>query len=158
MNPAILEEILYKAVKHKADIVAIDEKETGLRATLNWGHTIGHAIEGLVSPKLLHGECVSIGCVAEADLACRMGHLQKDDVSKIRACLEAYGLPVSAPVGLTLEAVMGKMAVDKKNQGKTIRCTIITGIGTSIDHPLPVDREVMEGVVRDLLSQATLKL
>merc|ERR1712190_370787 len=85
-----MQEVLYKAIAHKADIVAIDEKETGLRATLNYGHTIGHAIEALVSPKLLHGECVSIGCVAEADLACRMGRLKEEAVGQIRACFEAY--------------------------------------------------------------------
>jgi len=155
LDPALLQEVLYKAIKHKADIVAIDEKETGLRATLNYGHTIGHAIEALVSPKMLHGECVSIGCVAEADLAYRMGHLPQDAIGTIRACFESYGLPVTAPPGLTLEDVMAKMAVDKKNQGKTIRCTIITSVGTSIDHPLPVERELMEAVVSDMLKQAS---
>merc|ERR1719281_8248 len=95
--PEILpESVLYTSIKHKADVVAIDEKETGLRATLNYGHTIGHAIEGIVSPQLLHGECVSIGCVWEAELAARMGHLEKEAVAKIRNCLEAYGLPVTA--------------------------------------------------------------
>eukprot|EP00434_Breviolum_minutum_P032740 symbB.v1.2.028953.t1/scaffold3121.1/size63108/1 len=63
LDNQLLQEVLHKAVKHKADIVAIDEKETGLRATLNYGHTIGHAIEALVSPQMLHGECVSIGCL-----------------------------------------------------------------------------------------------
>merc|ERR1719436_2128542 len=104
-----IQEVLHKAVAHKAEIVAIDEKETGLRATLNYGHTIGHAIEALVSPKLLHGECVSIGCVAEAKLACRLGHLPKEAIAEIQACFEAYGLPVKCPVGLSLEAIMGKM-------------------------------------------------
>jgi len=158
LDPCLLRDILYKAVKHKADVVAIDEKETGLRATLNYGHTIGHAIEALVSPELLHGECVSIGCVWEAELASRMGHLEKEAVAKIRNCLEAYGLPVTAPKGLSTSALMQKMAVDKKNEGKTIRCTIITGIGTSIDHPLPVSRDIMEAVVQDMVDAATLKL
>merc|ERR1719331_2062404 len=103
LDPCLLRDILYKAVKHKAEIVAIDEKETGLRATLNYGHTIGHAIEALVSPKLLHGECVSIGCVAEAELAVRLGHLAQDAVGEIRSCLESYGLPITAPSGLKLE-------------------------------------------------------
>merc|ERR1712048_1331018 len=93
LNHAPLQEVLYKAVKHKADIVAIDEKETGLRATLNYGHTIGHAVEALTSPKLLHGECVSIGCVFEADLAHRMGHLPKEAIDKVRQCFKKYNLP-----------------------------------------------------------------
>lgn len=156
MDPILLQEVLHKSIQHKADVVAQDEKETGLRATLNYGHTIGHAVEALVSPKLLHGECVSIGCVAEADLACRMGYLAKESIDKIRACLEAYSLPVRAPEGLSLEDIMKKMAVDKKNQGNTIRCTIITGIGTSVDHPLPVPRETMEAVVQDMLAASKI--
>mmetsp|Transcript_65910 Transcript_65910/g.157591 ORF Transcript_65910/g.157591 Transcript_65910/m.157591 type:complete len:397 (-) Transcript_65910:59-1249(-) len=155
LDAALMQEVLYKAVKHKADIVAIDEKETGLRATLNYGHTIGHAIEALVSPTLLHGECVAIGCIAEAELAHRMGHLpQKEAIDVIRKCFEAYGLPVVSPKGLSVQAIMDKMAVDKKNQGKTIRCTIITSVGTSIPEPVPVPRELMEAVVSDMLAQA----
>jgi len=152
LDNVLLQQVLYKAVGHKAEIVAIDEKETGLRATLNYGHTIGHAIEALLSPQLLHGECVAIGCVAEADLAARMGHLQREAVAEVRACFQKYGLPVLPPPGLSLEKLMEKMAVDKKNQGKTIRCTIITSIGTSIDHPLPVPRETMEAVLSDMLA------
>lgn len=156
LDDTLLQEVLHKAVAHKAEIVAIDEKETGLRATLNYGHTIGHAIEALVSPQFLHGECVSIGCVAEAELACRMGHLPREAIAEVRACFEAYGLPVLAPPGLTVQALMDKMAVDKKNQGRTIRCTIITAVGKSIDHPQPVPRETMEAVLADMLT-ATLE-
>ncbi|CAK9056810.1 Pentafunctional AROM polypeptide [Includes: 3-dehydroquinate synthase (DHQS) [Durusdinium trenchii] len=151
LDAQLLQEVLHKAVKHKAEIVAIDEKETGLRATLNYGHTIGHAIEALVSPEMLHGECVSIGCVWEAELAVRMGHLEASKVPVIRSCFQKYGLPVVAPKGLTLERLMEKMAVDKKNQGKTIRCTVITSVGASVDHPLPVQRELMEAVLVDML-------
>merc|ERR1712137_481399 len=103
---------------------------------------------------MLHGECVSIGCVAEADLAHLMGHISREAVDEIRKCFEAYGLPVHAPLGLSLEAVMNKMAVDKKNKGNMIRCTIVTGIGTSIDHPVPVPRDTMEAVVKDMLADA----
>lgn len=154
LENALMQEVLYSAIRHKAEVVAIDEKETGLRATLNYGHTIGHAIEALVSPKFLHGECVAMGCVAEAELACRLGHLPRPAIAEIRDCFAAYGLPVVAPPGLSVDALMGKMAVDKKNQGGAIRCTIITGVGTSIDHPLPVPREMMESVVRDMVAEA----
>mmetsp|Transcript_14979 Transcript_14979/g.41048 ORF Transcript_14979/g.41048 Transcript_14979/m.41048 type:complete len:391 (-) Transcript_14979:99-1271(-) len=152
LDNALLQQVLYKAVGHKAKIVEIDEKETGLRATLNYGHTIGHAIEALVSPRFLHGECVAMGCVAEADLAYRMGHLPQEAIAEVRACFQAYGLPVLPPAGLTVEKLMEKMAVDKKNQGKTIRCTIIKGVGESFECPLPVQRETMEEVLRDMLA------
>merc|ERR1711904_385392 len=131
-----MQHVLHKAVAHNADVVKLDPTEQGIRATLNFGHTIGHAIEALVSPHMLHGECVAIGSVAEADLACRMGHCAASCVDEIRSCLEKYGLPVKCPKGLTVAAIMEKMAVDKKNEGKTIRCTIIKGIGTSFDEPL----------------------
>lgn len=155
-EPELIGQVIYEAVRHKATIVALDEKETGLRATLNYGHTIGHAIEALKSPELLHGECVSIGCVLEADLAVRMGHLEAAAVPRIRACFEAYGLPVAMPQlpeGKGLPHLMAKMAVDKKNVGDTIRCTIIKGIGDSFEHPLPTPKAVIEDVLRDALGE-----
>mmetsp|Transcript_88692 Transcript_88692/g.185399 ORF Transcript_88692/g.185399 Transcript_88692/m.185399 type:complete len:387 (+) Transcript_88692:150-1310(+) len=154
LDPSVTAGVIYDSVRHKADVVAIDEKETGLRATLNYGHTIGHAIEGLKSPELLHGECVAIGCVLEADLACRMGKLPAEAVPRIRRCFEAYGLPVTMPelpASKGLPELMAKMAVDKKNAGGAIRCTIITGVGSSIDCPQPVPKDLMEAVLKDAL-------
>ena len=70
----LIESVMYDAVRGKAEVVAADEREAGLRGTLNWGHTVGHAIEALKSPALMHGECVAIGCVVEAELSLRMGN------------------------------------------------------------------------------------
>lgn len=151
-------QVIYDSIRHKADVVAIDEKETGLRATLNYGHTIGHAIEALMSPAMLHGECVSVGCVLEADLACRLGHLEASAVPRIRACFEAYGLPVTMPdlpEGKGVDDLMAKMSVDKKNVGGNIRCTIITGIGTSFDCPKPVSRDTIQAVLKDAIDAAS---
>merc|ERR1712203_108986 len=97
LDPEVAAQVIFDSIRHKAHVVAIDEKETGVRATLNFGHTIGHAIEALVSPGLLHGECVAIGCVLEADLAHRLGKLSAKASTRIRACYEAYGLPVVMP-------------------------------------------------------------
>jgi len=157
LEPTAAAHAIYESVRHKADVVAQDEKEIGVRATLNYGHTIGHAIEALISPAMLHGECVSIGCVLEADLAHRLGHLEASCVPRIRACFEAYGLPVTMPTlpaGKGLPELMAKMAVDKKNVGGKIRCTIITGVGSSIDCPQPVSRDSVEAVLRDALAAA----
>mmetsp|Transcript_73116 Transcript_73116/g.191659 ORF Transcript_73116/g.191659 Transcript_73116/m.191659 type:complete len:389 (-) Transcript_73116:38-1204(-) len=155
LDPSIMAQVIYESIRHKADVVALDEKELGLRATLNFGHTIGHAIEGLMSPQWLHGECVSVGMVLEADLACRMGHCDKACIERIRTCLLSYGLPVEMPdlpAGKGLAELMGKMAVDKKNAGGMIRCTMITGVGTSIECPVPVPKDTMEAVLRDALA------
>jgi len=155
LDPATSGQVIYDSIRHKADVVALDEKETGLRATLNYGHTIGHAIEALMSPAMLHGECVAVGCVLEADLAHRLGHLEAAAVPRIRACFEAYGLPVAMPLlpeGKGLVDLMAKMSVDKKNIGGNIRCTIITGIGTSFDCPKVVARATLEAVLKDALA------
>lgn len=158
LDPSVAAHVIYDSIRHKADVVAIDEKETGLRATLNYGHTIGHAIEALMSPAMLHGECVSVGCVLEAHLACRLGKLPAAAVPRIRACFESYGLPVDMPrlpEGKGLPELMAKMAVDKKNVGGAIRCTIITDVGASIDCPQPVARETMEAVLRDAIAASS---
>mmetsp|Transcript_16037 Transcript_16037/g.46388 ORF Transcript_16037/g.46388 Transcript_16037/m.46388 type:complete len:390 (+) Transcript_16037:60-1229(+) len=158
LDPSVAAQVIYDSIRHKADVVAIDEKETGLRATLNYGHTIGHAIEALMSPGMLHGECVSIGCVLEADLACRLGKLPAEAVPRIRSCLQSYGLPVEMPKlpeGKGLADLMAKMAVDKKNVGGAIRCTIITDVGASIECPQPVSRDIMEAVLRDAIATSS---
>merc|ERR1712137_60748 len=124
----LITEVIYDAVREKADVVRLDEKEGGLRGTLNWGHTIGHAIEALMSPAMMHGECVAVGCVAEAELAFRMGNtsLSEDKIKRITDCFAAYGLPIHVPQGLESSKLMKKMSLDKKNKGNTIRCTIVT--------------------------------
>lgn len=157
LDASVSSRAVYESIRHKADVVALDEKETGLRGTLNYGHTIGHAIEALMSPAMLHGECVSVGCVLEADLAQRLGHLEAGAVTRIRACMEAYGLPVTMPTlpdGKGLPELMAKMAVDKKNVGGAIRCTIVTGIGTSMECPQPVARSTIEAVLKDAIEAA----
>ncbi|EOD40214.1 Pentafunctional AroM protein, partial [Emiliania huxleyi CCMP1516] len=191
-----VEEVVTEAVRLKAEVVALDEKEGGVRSTLNFGHTIGehhlrltgsprrlqrvhdgsmpcpvgHAIEGLASPQLLHGECVSIGCVYEARsfpcactrhtspsrrpavLARDLGQLAPSAVGRIS---RAYGLPTTCPLKyLRLDELMGKMALDKKNAAGRVRVTILKSIGSSFDHPQPVDT----ALIRRLLSPSLLVL
>lgn len=132
---------MYDAIRGKAEVVAQDEKEAGVRSTLNWGHTIGHAIEAIMSPAMMHGECISAGCVAEAELTLKLGLDSKIDGAKIKRiadCFASYGLPIHVPRGLNIEQLMRKMALDKKNRGNTIKCTIVTDIGASISQPQPV--------------------
>ena len=94
----------------KAEVVALDEREAGVRSTLNFGHTIGHAVESVCAPDFFHGECVSLGCIAEGELAVRLAEqgVQRDSsmlpdgkvltrqmVLRLSSCFELYGLPVS---------------------------------------------------------------
>src|SRR5581483_1178517 len=83
------------SAKFKADVVTHDERESGLRGLLNFGQTIGHAVEAIMYPELLHGECVSIGMIKEAEIARNLGHLNQVSVSRLYKVLQDYGLPVS---------------------------------------------------------------
>jgi 3-dehydroquinate synthase len=114
----------------KADIVRQDEREGGLRAILNFGHTFGHAIEaGLGYGKWLHGEAVGCGMVMAADLSARMGLIDDGVVSRIRALVAAAGLPVQAP-DLGLERWIELMEVDKKNEGGAIKFILLKALGS----------------------------
>lgn len=121
----------------KADIVRQDERESGLRAILNFGHTFGHAIEaGLGYGKWLHGEAVGCGMVMAADLSCRMGLL--DDVSRdrIRTLIEKAGLPAVAP-DLGSDRWIGLMEVDKKNVGGDIQFVLLKTMGRAFVTKVP---------------------
>lgn len=129
------------SIRVKADVVSSDEKESSLRNLLNFGHTIGHAIEAVLTPEALHGECVSIGMIKEAELARYLGILGPVAVARLAKCLTAYGLPVNLEdktflkkVGskihdINIDTLLAKMAIDKKNDGSKIRCVILESIG-----------------------------
>ncbi|MRW87083.1 3-dehydroquinate synthase [Pseudoduganella sp. FT26W] len=113
----------------KSDVVRQDEREGGLRAILNFGHTFGHAIEnGLGYGEWLHGEAVGCGMVMAADLSQRMGLIDAASVARVRALVAAAGLPVKAPdlgTGRWLEL----MEVDKKNEGGAIKFILLNPLG-----------------------------
>lgn len=113
----------------KADVVRQDEREGGLRAILNFGHTFGHAIEnGLGYGHWLHGEAVGCGMVMAADLSQRMGLVDEATVARVRALVEAAGLPVKAP-DLGAERWLELMEVDKKNEGGAIKFILLKPLG-----------------------------
>lgn len=138
---ADLIETVLGSIRVKAEVVSSDEKESSLRNLLNFGHTIGHAIEAVLTPEALHGECVSIGMIKEAELARYLGVLGPVAVARLSKCLTAYGLPVTIydkgflkKIGnkhqeVILETLLAKMAIDKKNDGSKIRCVILESIG-----------------------------
>ena len=123
----------------KADVVAEDEHEGGVRATLNLGHTFGHAIEtGMGYGTYLHGEAVAIGTCLAADLSQRKGFLNADDVARIVTLFERANLPVKSPTELSAERFMDLMAVDKKNVDGEIRVILLEAIGKAT-LPMSVD-------------------
>jgi shikimate kinase/3-dehydroquinate synthase len=113
----------------KADVVRQDEREGGLRAILNFGHTFGHAIEnGLGYGEWLHGEAVGCGMVMAADLSHRMGLVDEATVARVRALVAAAGLPVKAP-DLGTARWLELMEVDKKNEGGAIKFILLKPLG-----------------------------
>jgi 3-dehydroquinate synthase len=114
----------------KAEVVRQDEREGGLRAILNFGHTFGHAIEaGLGYGHWLHGEAVGCGMVMAADLSQRMGLVDSATVERVRALVKAAGLPVMAP-DLGTERWLELMEVDKKNEGGAIKFILLKPLGS----------------------------
>ena len=128
---------------NKAEVVAEDETESGVRATLNLGHTFGHAIEtGLGYGEYLHGEAVAIGTCQAADLSRRKGWLNDADVERIIAIFKQANLPILPPENLSAERFLDLMAVDKKNVSGQIRVILLEKIGLAT-LPLNVDSALL---------------
>jgi 3-dehydroquinate synthase len=116
----------------KARIVAADERESGERALLNFGHTFGHAIEaGTGYGAWLHGEAVAAGMVMAAELSLLMGHLKKNEVSRVRDLLRRAGLPVAGPA-LAPERMLELMALDKKAAKGRTRFVVLEAMGRAV--------------------------
>ena len=137
-----------RSCSNKAEIVAEDETETGIRATLNLGHTFGHAIEtGVGYGEYLHGEAVAIGTCQAADLSRRKGWLNDADVARIIALFKKARLPVNPPEQIDSERFLELMAVDKKNVDGQIRLILLTKIGAAT-LPVDVNQELLELTLR----------
>ncbi len=139
-DPVLLNEAIYRSCANKAAIVAADEHEGGVRATLNLGHTFGHAIETAQGyGEWLHGEAVAMGMVMAADLSARLGWLTARDVDDLRALLTRAGLPIARPQNMDVEQFLALMAVDKKVLDGQLRLVLLRAIGSAVittDFPL----------------------
>ena len=132
-DPGTLEEAVERSCRNKAEVVAADEREGGLRAILNLGHTFGHAIEtGLNYEQLLHGEAVAIGILMAAEMSRRLGWLEQDDVRRIRALLELAALPVKFPGQARHLDMRELMSVDKKVRGGKLNLVLLKSIGEAV--------------------------
>jgi len=130
-----------RSCRNKAEVVAADEREAGLRAILNFGHTFGHAIEsGCGYGRYLHGEAVAIGMCQAADLSARLGLLSAADVERIVRLVERAGLPTTPPRELDSQGFLERMAVDKKNVDGRIRVIVLEAIGrAALPRSVPLD-------------------
>ncbi|RKP13395.1 EPSP synthase-domain-containing protein [Piptocephalis cylindrospora] len=165
---ALLQRVILGSIRVKAHVVTEDERESGLRGLLNFGHTIGHAYEAECSPHLLHGECVALGMVREAEVARALGHLSGGAVGRLVRCLRAYKLPTAwvndpiirermanAPTGTeapSLDALMGRMKLDKKtvDGGKSLRLVLLSRIGHTLEERAsPVEASLVRAILSD---------
>ena len=125
-EPDALVHAVVRSCEIKGEIVGQDERETGLRAILNFGHTFGHAIEsGLGYGQWVHGEAVGAGMVMAADLSARTGMISGAQATRIRDLVARAGLPVAGPSGLTADRYLELMAVDKKAAAGKIRFVLL---------------------------------
>ncbi len=128
-----LQEAIERSCKNKAIIVAEDEKEKGLRALLNFGHTFGHAIEtGLSYKDWLHGEAVGFGMLMAAEMSFRQGWLDKNSLSRIERLLTKVQLPLALPEKMLDKDIRDLMSVDKKATDKGLRLVLLKGIGEAL--------------------------
>ena len=131
-SPNLLMEAIIKSCQNKSQIVEADEFEVGIRATLNLGHTFGHAIESATGyGNWLHGEAVAVGTVMSATLSFDMGWLTEKDVSRIVVILKKSSLPVNPP-NISIEKFLKLMQRDKKTKNDDIYLVLLKKIGTSI--------------------------
>lgn len=121
---------IQRSCENKAKIVALDEKESGVRAFLNLGHTFGHAIETAMGyGKWLHGEAVGTGLLMAVDLSYRMGLVDEETVSRTKSLLERSNLPVKGPASMTNDDYLQLMAVDKKVMDGRLRLVLLKSLG-----------------------------
>ncbi len=145
--------IIEQSCSNKAEVVAADEKESGIRAVLNLGHTFGHAIEtGLGYGKWLHGEAVALGMLMAADLSKRLGWISEDVIDRLEKILVKLNLPVALPDNLGTTKMRELMAVDKKAKNGMLFLVLLRGIGDTV-----VTDEFDEDLLMETLKHFSLK-
>ena len=145
----LLEEIVARSCRIKKGIIEIDEMEKGVRRILNFGHTIGHAIEAESGYSIPHGNAISMGMAASAILSERLKYLLSGDRERIVSLIGAIGLPDRIPKSLSPEGIFSRIKRDKKKEGDTIHFVLLKKIGipfVSGGVPEVLVREVLEGL------------
>ena len=128
-DPAVISHLIARNCEIKAVVVARDEREAGPRAILNYGHTIGHALEHLLGYELRHGECVALGMLAENELACARGWLGRPEADRVRNLLARLGLPVALAQPVQPDDVWAACQVDKKVRDAAVHFVLVRSVG-----------------------------
>lgn len=134
LNSGVLQRTIFESCRIKKEIVEQDENEIGKRRLLNFGHTIGHALEQLTDYSLPHGQAVAIGLLVESFLSVKLGGLDQDSLDRIRNVLVRYGLPLRLPSRFPIQSIMDAMSLDKKSLRSKPRFVMIDAIGSHISY------------------------
>jgi 3-dehydroquinate synthase len=153
-NMGALEYLIHQSVLNKAEIVASDEREAGVRALLNFGHSFGHALEAETRySKFLHGEAVAIGMVTASRLSESRGLCRQGTTGRISALLTRFGLPVTIPAESSLDGLRDALDLDKKALASGLRLILLTDIGRAIinndSHPDEIISVIRQSLDRD---------
>ncbi|OAZ91337.1 3-dehydroquinate synthase [Halomonas sp. G11] len=142
VEPEVIAEAIARSCLIKADIVAEDETEQGVRALLNLGHTFGHAIEAHQGyGNWLHGEAVGAGMAMAATLSQALGWISTEDCERSLALIESAGLPVHAPAGMSSDDFLARMRLDKKNIDTRLRLVLLEALGSAcVSDAVPPDQ------------------
>ncbi len=136
----LLEQVVARSLSHKAAVVSADERESGLRKTLNFGHTIGHAIEASAGyGSYFHGEAVAIGMVAAARLSGKYAGFPADEASRLRRLIERAGLPTAMPTGWHSDDFLRALGLDKKRAAGAVEFVLLDRLGHSLTRSLLID-------------------
>lgn len=142
----ICEQMIRRSDEIKRAVVEADPKEQGLRAILNFGHTLGHAIEKLMDFQMLHGHCVGVGALAAAFLSCQRGYITMEEVENLRQLMKAFHLPAEVQ-GLQPIDIIGATKNDKKMESGTIKFILLKKMGEAF-----IDSTVTEDEMARALS------
>ena len=144
---SVMEEMIYRSCRIKGDVVERDPKEQGERALLNFGHTIGHAIEKLSDFSLCHGECVALGMVSAGYISCLKGTVSQEQLEELKTILQSCGLPTSLEgFSHSPEEILAATKLDKKMDSGKIKFILLNALGESYITKELTDSEILEGI------------
>lgn len=152
-DPDTLVHMIKRSCEIKRDVVEADPTEQGERALLNFGHTIGHAIEKYMDLKLRHGECVALGSVAASFISYRRGYLSTEEYYEIRDMFVPFGLPITLPDDADAEKILKLTKSDKKMNGAQIRFILLKACGRAYIDTSVSDEEILSGIKELILTE-----
>jgi 3-dehydroquinate synthase len=149
LDPDVTAKAVGVSCRIKARVVESDERETGLRATLNFGHTVGHAVEAVTGyTRYIHGHAVAIGMAAVAELSVIKGTLSGKGRDAVTGLIRRAGLPVTLPGDISSQELINAMQMDKKSKSGSIRFILLHGVGDCRMHADVTRGEIAEAIMR----------